>query len=219
MYLTNFPIVFFFFFFCFFFLSSPLRYPFDDHNAPPFSMILPFCEDVHRYLAADPKNIVAVHCKAGKGRTGVMICCYVVFCGRFTTADAAMQYYGIARTKNGKGVTIPSQQRYVQYFGDFILQQQQQQQQLSSFSSLGPLQPSIKVSMFLRRSASTARRSGRVILQLLVQHGFCKGKRPAVDQTGAGQGEQGQVTLNFPRKLSAHPDLRASPPGFPYCYC
>ena len=26
----------------------------------------PFCREVHEYLEADPRNIVAVHCKAGK---------------------------------------------------------------------------------------------------------------------------------------------------------
>ena len=94
-------------------------YPFDDHNSPPFSLIQLFCEDVHRHVTSDPRNMVAVHCKAGKGRTGVMICCYLLYCGRFATADAAMQYYGIARTKNGKGVTIPSQQRSVGLVSSF----------------------------------------------------------------------------------------------------
>ncbi len=33
-----------------------------------------FCHDAAAYLAQHPDNVVAVHCKAGKGRTGMLIC-------------------------------------------------------------------------------------------------------------------------------------------------
>ena len=53
-------------------------YPFDDHNPPPIGMMEAFCMDAVAWLSADPKHIVAVHCKAGKGRTGVMISCLIM---------------------------------------------------------------------------------------------------------------------------------------------
>jgi phosphatidylinositol-3,4,5-trisphosphate 3-phosphatase/dual-specificity protein phosphatase PTEN len=96
-------------------------YPFDDHNAPPFHMLLDVCEDAAAFLALHPENVVAMHCKAGKGRTGVMVCAYLIFSGFCDRADDAMRFYGVQRTFNGKGVTIPSQHRYIRYFERYLL--------------------------------------------------------------------------------------------------
>lgn len=41
-------------------------YRFDDHNAPPFQLMKPYCEDMDEFLNADEKNVAIVHCKAGK---------------------------------------------------------------------------------------------------------------------------------------------------------
>ena len=49
-----------------------------DHNPAPLICLGPFCESAKRWLDADPRNVVAVHCKAGKGRTGMMICALMV---------------------------------------------------------------------------------------------------------------------------------------------
>lgn len=65
-------------------------------------------------------NIVAVHCKAGKGRTGLMIICYLLYCGLTTSATAARKFYDTSRTFDGKGLTIISQIRYVHYFEELL---------------------------------------------------------------------------------------------------
>lgn len=94
------------------------KYPFDDHNPPPMQMFLPFCKDAKQWLDSDPENVIAVHCKAGKGRTGVMICAYLLYVGEWDNADECMAFYGFARTHNGKGVTIPSQIRFIRHFAE-----------------------------------------------------------------------------------------------------
>ena len=59
---------------------------------------------------------MAVHCKAGKGRTGTFICIYLIWSGICQSSTEAIRMFGQARTHDGKGVTIPSQLRYIKYF-------------------------------------------------------------------------------------------------------
>jgi phosphatidylinositol-3,4,5-trisphosphate 3-phosphatase/dual-specificity protein phosphatase PTEN len=58
--------------------------------------------DVVLYLIKNPQAVAAVHCKAGKGRTGVMICCYLIFSGLCKDSDEAMEHYSLKRTLNKK---------------------------------------------------------------------------------------------------------------------
>lgn len=88
-----------------------VEFAFGDHQAPPLSLIVEFCEDAERWLLGHPENTVVVHCKAGKGRTGIMICALLMYMGLCEGPEAALKLFAQERTADGKGVTIPSQRR------------------------------------------------------------------------------------------------------------
>lgn len=101
------------------FHNRVLRVPFDDHNCPSMRQIIDCCKDMHEWTQVDEDNVIAVHCKAGKGRTGLMIACFLVYADKMS-ADKALEVFASKRTHNGKGVTIPSQKRYVSYFEEYL---------------------------------------------------------------------------------------------------
>merc|ERR1712139_437754 len=84
------------------------------------------CEKIDEFLMKDDEHVVAVHCKAGKGRTGLIVCAYMLYksfkhpapggMGGGLSAAEVMDQYAVERTHNSKGLTIPSQRRYVEYF-------------------------------------------------------------------------------------------------------
>ena len=72
--------------------------------------------DAREFLESDDKHVVAVHCKAGKGRTGICIAALLLSLGKAHTWSAALAQFAIMRTDNCVGVTIASQRRWVQYY-------------------------------------------------------------------------------------------------------
>jgi len=92
------------------------HFPFYDHNAPPVHLIVECCNDIYEWLDESGEHIAGVHCKAGKGRTGLISCCFLMLNGTCKNSDEALIYYGNKRTKDGKGVTIASQIRYIRYY-------------------------------------------------------------------------------------------------------
>jgi hypothetical protein len=92
------------------------RYPFKDHNTPPLNTIVEFANDVKGWLENDPENVVSMHCKAGKGRAGLMSCITLIRTGFCASATEAMDHYDRTRVTNNKGLTVTSQRKYVIFY-------------------------------------------------------------------------------------------------------
>ena len=75
-------------------------------------------DDVRNWLSGGEgrERVVAVHCKGGKGRTGTMICVWLIESGVFSSAALSLDYFGNRRpdtnvSKKFQGVETPSQSR------------------------------------------------------------------------------------------------------------
>ena len=95
------------------------RIPVADHNPPRLAQLATFVERAGALHEADRAACIAVHCKGGKGRTGVFVCAWLIYSGFSASADEAMAWFAAQRTGAGaraaQGVSQPSQRRYVRY--------------------------------------------------------------------------------------------------------
>jgi len=98
--------------------------PCNDHQPPSLRQMMRFCYSVQKWLLMHPDNVVAIHCKGGKGRTGLMVCSYLNFSGFLSSPEEALSFFQEKRTLNPEGplqgVSGASQKRYLELFSDAL---------------------------------------------------------------------------------------------------
>ena len=92
------------------------RYPFKDHCTPPLETMCAFANDAKLHLEQADDNVISMHCKAGKGRAGLMCCVALVRTGAKKSAIEAMDYYDATRVRNNRGLTVQSQRKFVIFY-------------------------------------------------------------------------------------------------------
>lgn len=80
------------------------HFEWEDHHSPALHILFQACLHIHLFLKSklhlektfieNTKNVVVIHCNAGKGRTGTLISCYLLFSGLAESAQDAITYYG-----------------------------------------------------------------------------------------------------------------------------
>lgn len=90
--------------------------PWPDHQPPPFSQLLSILDSIGNHLASDSGNVAVIHCRWGKGRSGLVAVGVLMTKLGYTmdTADALFTDKRM-RTGFGSGVSIKSQRRYANY--------------------------------------------------------------------------------------------------------
>ncbi|CAH0483103.1 unnamed protein product [Peronospora belbahrii] len=103
-----------------YFENQVLEFNFPGYPAPPLGLVFKICSSIENWLQADEKNLAAIHCLTGKGRTGTVIACYLVWVGQFSNAMESLEYIAEKRKTSVEKLTIPSQRRYIQYFNNVM---------------------------------------------------------------------------------------------------
>jgi len=101
-----------------------------DHSPPLLEQLLNFLRVARRWIAFHPDNVLAVHCRGGKGRTGSFCCAWLLYSHQAEDAKDALNFYAVRRTDmqqvgtmKVQGVETPSQVRYLEYVERLLRQQ------------------------------------------------------------------------------------------------
>ncbi|XP_059925339.1 tensin-2-like isoform X2 [Gadus macrocephalus] len=97
-------------------------YGWPDHHAPPLDRICAVCKAMDTWLISDPQNVVVLHCKGNKGKTGVIVAAYMHYSKITAGADQALTTLAMRKFCEDKVSSSlqPSQNRYIFYFGGLL---------------------------------------------------------------------------------------------------
>ena len=143
-----------------------VRRGFADHHAAPLALLLALLAELAQYHAADARNVAALHCMAGRGRTGLVTCAYLLYTGAAPTAAAALQHFAHTR---GQPLRTPSQRRYVTYVAQ-VLHRYRSANTLPPLRALDVPEPPVVLSAVELRAAPQGMRLAVHFAQLLPPH-------------------------------------------------
>ncbi|XP_028432042.1 tensin-2 isoform X1 [Perca flavescens] len=97
-------------------------YGWPDVHAPPLDRICAVCKAMETWLTSDPHNVVVLHCKGHKGKTGVIVAAYMHYSKISAGADQALTTLAMRKFCEDKVSSSlqPSQNRYIYYFGGLL---------------------------------------------------------------------------------------------------
>mmetsp|Transcript_72710 Transcript_72710/g.207117 ORF Transcript_72710/g.207117 Transcript_72710/m.207117 type:complete len:401 (-) Transcript_72710:263-1465(-) len=73
-----------------------------DHSPPSMPIIFEFLNDAKQFTNGSPLNTIAIHCKAGKGRTGTCCAAWLLFSKKASCAAEALELFAERRTDHIK---------------------------------------------------------------------------------------------------------------------
>jgi len=101
-----------------------------DHTPPLMDDFLRFFKIARSWMSEHSENVLAIHCRGGKGRTGSLCCAWLLYNQDVQDAQDALNTFALQRTDITKkslivvnklqGVETPSQVRYVRYINDML---------------------------------------------------------------------------------------------------
>eukprot|EP01121_Diplochlamys_sp_Union-15-3_P008707 TRINITY_DN2330_c0_g1_i3.p1 TRINITY_DN2330_c0_g1~~TRINITY_DN2330_c0_g1_i3.p1 ORF type:complete len:485 (-),score=83.21 TRINITY_DN2330_c0_g1_i3:54-1508(-) len=87
---------------------------------PLVDLMFKIVQTIDSWLRADERNVAVIHCMGGKGRTGTIIASYLFYTGAYDSIEDAENHFAGKRSANKRGVTQPSQRRYLYYFSAIV---------------------------------------------------------------------------------------------------
>uniref|UniRef100_A0A3P9J2H2 Tensin-2 n=1 Tax=Oryzias latipes TaxID=8090 RepID=A0A3P9J2H2_ORYLA len=93
-----------------------------DLHAPPLERICAICKAMETWLTSDPQNVVVLHCKGHRGKTGVIVAAYMHYSKISAGADQALTTLAMRKFCEDKVSSSlqPSQNRYIYYFSGLL---------------------------------------------------------------------------------------------------
>ncbi|CAF96689.1 unnamed protein product, partial [Tetraodon nigroviridis] len=89
-------------------------YGWPDLHAPPLDRICAVCKAMETWLTSDPHNVVVLHCRGNKGKTGVIVAAYMHYSKISAGADQALTTLAMRKFCEDKvsSSLMPSQNRF-----------------------------------------------------------------------------------------------------------